>query len=118
MSDHQISRRGLLLAPTALSYSRVLGANDRIHVGVIGCGGRGRYVMQRFQKNPTVEISALCDVWGTRVDQAREQAPRAGGFGEHEKLLALKDLDAVLITTPDHWHVPIAIDAMNAGKDV
>ena len=48
---------------TAASYSRVLGANDRVKLGVIGCGGRGSYVMGVFQKNPAVDVVAVCDVW-------------------------------------------------------
>ena len=102
----------------AASYSRVLGANDRIHVGVTGVGGRGSYVMSVFQKNETVDVTAICDVYGDRRDRALSKAPNAKGFVDHRKLLEVKDLDAVLIATPDHWHAQIAIDAMNAGKDV
>ena len=103
---------------TALSYSRVLGANDRIGLGVIGTGERGTYVMTLFQKNPEVDVRALCDVYGARIDQAQRKAPGTKAFGDHRKLLELKELDAVLIGTPDHWHKTCAIDAMDAGKDV
>jgi predicted dehydrogenase len=105
-------------AVTALSYSRILGANDRIGLGVIGAGGRGAYVMSLFQKNQDVEVRALCDVYGVRLDQAQTKAPGAKGFADHRQLLALKEVDAVLIGSPDHWHCDHAIDAMNAGKDV
>ena len=103
---------------TALSYNRVLGANDRIGLGVIGTGSRGQYVMGLFQKNADVEVRAVCDVYGQRVDEALTKAPGAKGFGKHEDLLALKQVDAVLIGSPDHWHKDHAVDAMNAGKDV
>lgn len=103
---------------TALSYSRILGANDRIGVGVIGTGGRGTYVMTLFQKNPDVEVRALCDVYAVRLDQAQQKAPNTRTFVDHRKLLELKEVDAVLIGSPDHWHRDHAVDAMNAGKDV
>ena len=105
-------------AITALSYSRVMGANDRIGLGVVGTGERGTYVMSLFQKNADLEVRALCDVYGARVDEAKQKAPDAKTFGDHRRLLELKEVDAVLVGTPDHWHAQVAIDAMNAGKDV
>ena len=104
-------------AMTALSYSRIMGANDRIGLGVIGNGNRGNEVMRLFLKNTDVEVRALCDVWEDRIDRAAQQAPNAKRFGDHRKLLELAEVDAVLIATPDHWHKDHAIDAMNAGKD-
>ena len=103
---------------TAASYSRVMGANDRVNLGLIGCGDRGTYVMTVFQKNSSVDVKAVCDVYGERIDQARGKAPAATSFNDHRKLLEMKELDAVLIATPDHWHAGTAIDALNAGKDV
>ena len=103
---------------TALSYSRILGANDRIGLGVIGTGGRGTYVMGLFQKNSDVEVRALCDVYPARFREALASAPNARTFGDHRKLLELAEVDAVLIASPDHWHKDHAVDAMNAGKDV
>lgn len=103
---------------TALSYRRILGANDRIGLGVIGTGNRGTYVMSLFQKNQDVEVRALCDVYAARIDRAQQRAPNTKTFSDHHRLLELKELDAVLIGTPDHWHKDHAIDAMNAGKDV
>src|SRR6185312_10691224 len=107
------------LAFTAGSYSRILGANDRVRMGIVGCGDRGRYVMGVFQKSPQVEFVAACDIWGDHVDLAKKQAANAREYGDHRKLLDEgKDIDAVLIATPDHWHSRIAIDSLNAGKDV
>jgi len=105
-------------AVAALSYSRIAGANDRIQLGVAGCGGRGIYVMKRFQAEPGVEVAAVCDVYGERVDKAQQAAPGAKGFSDHRALLGHKPVDAVLVGTPDHWHKDITIDALNAGKDV
>ncbi|MEK7405688.1 MAG: Gfo/Idh/MocA family oxidoreductase [Acidobacteriota bacterium] len=111
-------RTASALAMTAGSYSRVLGANDRINLGVVGCGGRGLGVMGTFQKNSAVAVTAVCDVYGVQIDRALQKAPQARGFTDHRKLLEVKELDAVLVGTPDHWHAAVAIDALNAGKDV
>lgn len=117
----RIVRRDFLrgaAAFSALSYSRVQGANDRIVLGVIGCGDRGRYDMQNFLQKPGVSVAALCDVYGARIDLARQRAAGAQAFSDHRKLLEMKELNAVLIATPDHWHAQCAIDALNAGRDV
>lgn len=113
-------RRTVLRAAalTAASYSKILGANDRVRLGLSGAGGRGVYVMKTFQKEPGVEVAAICDVYGARIDEALTSAPGARAFTDHRQLVEMKDLDAVLIGTPDHWHAQQAIDAMNAGKDV
>ncbi len=105
---------------SALSYSRVYGANERIQLGLIGCGERGRYDMGNFVKTGNVDVTALCDIWATNLDQGKKAAnnPNVKTFEDHRKLLESKDLDVVLIGVPDHWHAPIAIDALNAGKDV
>ena len=107
-----------MTAATALSYSRVYGANERLQLGLIGCGERGRYDMGNFVKTGTVEVTALCDIWGAQIDKAKQDAPNARTFSDHRALLDHKEIDVALIGTPDHWHVPIAIDALNAGKDV
>jgi predicted dehydrogenase len=105
-------------AVTALSYSRILGANDRIGLGLIGSGSRGTYVMGLFHKNADLEVRALCDVYPARFQKAQELVPNAKTFGDHRKLLELAEIDAVLIASPDHWHKDHAVDAMQAGKDV
>jgi predicted dehydrogenase len=116
-----MNRRSLLrgaAAMSAASYMRVLGANDRIQLGLIGCGDRGEYVMTVFQKSNQVDVSAVCDVYGAKIDKVQQKATAAKGFSDHRKLLEQKNVDAVLIATPDHWHAGCAIDALNAGKDV
>src|SRR5438105_3971004 len=112
--------RGATVA-TALSYSRIMGANDQIRLGVIGAGDRGQYDMGNFVKDSNVTISAVCDVYAAKFDQVKSrfpQAKEAKEFGDHRKLLEMKDLNVILIATPDHWHAETAIDALNAGKDV
>jgi predicted dehydrogenase len=112
-------REGIKAAAlTALSYSRVLGANDRIQFGLIGCGERGLYVADIFQKTAEVDVRAVCDVFGDRTDKAVAQAAGAQPFTDHRRLLEVQGLEAVLIATPDHWHKAIAIDALSAAKDV
>jgi predicted dehydrogenase len=103
---------------TASSYSKIAGANDRVALGVIGCGGRGNYVASQFLKDPQVQAVAVCDVYGERIDKALAYAQGAKSFYAHEKLLEMREIDVVLIGTPDHWHAQTAIDALSAGKDV
>lgn len=110
--------RGAALMATAASYDRILGANDKINLGLIGAGGRGRGVMGTFIKTGQVNVTSVCDVFTERIDQAQTAAPGAKGFTDHRKLLEVKELDAVLIATPDHWHAATAIDALNSGRDV
>jgi predicted dehydrogenase len=109
---------GSAAAFTAASYSRILGANDRVNLGLIGCGDRGQFVMSIFQKNPTVDVTAVCDIYGAKVDQARNHAPNAKSFSDHRRVLDMKEVDVALVATPDHWHSMIAIDALNAKKDL
>lgn len=113
-----ISRR-TLLAATALSQSRILGANDRPRLGAIGLGGRMRYLLEVVNKLDQADIAAMCDVYEPRADQMRaERAPQAKLYTDFRALLDDKSLDAVVIASPDHWHVPMITAAIAAGKDV
>lgn len=104
---------------SALSAQRVLGANDRVNVALIGCGGRGRYVAKLMREVPHVAYTAVADVYQANCDQAREWAGAdAKGFSDFRKVLELKDVDAVHIATPDHWHAIASVLACQAGKDV
>src|SRR5258708_36780920 len=105
-------------AATAASYSRVLGANDTVQLGVIGFGGRGTFVSGVFQKNAAVKIAAICDVYGTRLDAGLQTAPGARGFRDHRKLLEMKEVEAGYIATPAHWTAQPPLAALNAGKYV
>ena len=118
----EVSRRNIIAAGAtafaAASYSRIMGANEKIRVAVIGCGSRGNGQMRTFLNIPDVEVIGVCDLYGKKLEAAKKRVTQAEGFSDHRKLLEMKSLDAVSISTPDHWHVLIAIDAMNAGKDV
>ncbi|MBI4873040.1 MAG: Gfo/Idh/MocA family oxidoreductase [Acidobacteria bacterium] len=114
-----MQRRTWLAGATAISASRVLGANERVRLGLIGCGGRGRYVGGFMKEVPGAEFVAVADVYETFAARAREWA--GGGaetFKDFRRLLERKDVDAVLVATPDHWHIPAAVLACQAGKDV
>ena len=103
----------------ARSWAHVLGANDRVRLGVIGTGSRGTGVMATFQKQPRVEVVALSDVYDEHLNKALGAAGgKAKAFGDYRRLLDARDIDAVLIATPDHWHAPMAIDAARAGNDI
>ncbi len=101
---------------------RVIGANDRINLGVIGVGGRGTYLIKwatdAGQKpNTPAQIVAVSDVYAKRTKAAKEMA-KCDGYMDYREIINRKDVDAVIIATPDHWHAPMAIEAMERGKDV
>lgn len=103
---------------TALAARSVWGANERLRVGVIGTGGRGQLLASEF-KELGAEVVAVCDVYEPHLEAGLKAASTgARAFKDYRKLLELKDLDAVVIATPDHWHARMAIDAVEAGKDV
>ncbi len=122
MSENSVPRRAFLgvTAATALSYSRVMGANERVQLGLIGCGERGRGDLGNFVRTDMVTVAALCDIYENNIEAGKKVANNASvkTFSDHRKLLESPGLDAVLIAVPDHWHSRIAIDALNAGKDV
>ncbi len=105
---------------TAAAVSRsILGANDRVQMAIIGTGGRGTAVHGGFTKYDDQVFVAACDVASDRLDQFVTKAgQKMATFSDYRKVLDLKDVDAVLIATPDHWHAPITIAAVAAGKDV
>jgi predicted dehydrogenase len=104
---------------SAAAWARVPGANARLRLGVIGTGGRGRDVMGAFLRQPDVSVVALSDAWDEAANQARAKAgAQAAVHADYRALLDRKDVDAVLIATPDHWHAQMAVDACRAGKDV
>ncbi len=111
----------LAARPAKLASGRVLGANDRIQVGVIGVGGRGAAVAGVFDRigkaNNTCHIAAVCDVYQKRVTRNKERF-QADGYLDYREIINRGDIDAVLVATPDHWHARIALEAMDRGKDV
>jgi predicted dehydrogenase len=105
------------LAPAAAAQST--SPNDKIGVAIIGCGGMGRMDLTDFHKQPDVEIRAVCDAFRPSADQARQvTGGRADVFGDFRRVLERRDIDAVVIATPDHWHALMMVMACEAGKDV
>ena len=103
----------------ALSASRVPGANDRIGVGIIGCGGQGSGNWRNFLAQPDVTPVAVCDVFQPNRERAAAASKeKVAQYKDFRQLLDNKDVDAVIVSTPDHWHALLTIMACKAGKDV
>ena len=98
--------------------ARVLGANDRLRLGLIGGGARGQDLLSQALKLPNVELVAVADVYTRRHDEVRRVAPAARAFSDHRRLLDLKDVDAVLVASPLHCHARHFLDTIAAGKDL
>ena len=110
--------RRQFIASSALAAA-ALGANDQIRVALIGCGGRGRSDLELFQTDPSCRIVAICDVDSGRAAETRASlSPPPDIHSDFRRLLERKDIDAVIVATPDHWHAIPALQAMRAGKDV
>lgn len=112
--------RTLALAAAAASVSaRPQGANDRVRLGFVGLGNRGDQVLDAFLKQPDAQVVAICDLYQPYLDfAARKIGTQPGQFRDYRRLLDQKDVDAVVISTPDHWHALQTIHACEAGKDV
>ena len=104
---------------TAISYSRVIGANDRVRLGFIALGNRGDQVLDAFLAHKDCEVVGICDIYQPYLDFASKKVgTNPKQFKDYRQLLDLKDVDAVTINTPDHWHALQTISACQAGKDV
>ncbi len=115
-----IAAFGNNLDMSALSYSRIAGANERINIGVIGCGGMANSHMEallNMKQSDNVQITAVCDIYKTRLEKAKELT-QAQAFKNYQELLQRKDIDYVLIATPEHWHYKMTLDAISAGKHI
>jgi predicted dehydrogenase len=125
MSNH-FSRREFLGASAALGAAallnapaRAFGPNDTIRVGLLGCGGRCRHLLNSLLKIPGVKVTAICDIWDEALKQIKPSVDeQAFVTKDYRAVLDRKDVDAVLIASPDHWHVPMTVAACDAGKDV
>ena len=117
----KLNRRSWMLAGGGAVLAQAA-PSDRIVMGLIGAGGRGTFVMTVFQKDPTVSVGALCDVYEPNLERGLSTASKAGShpkaYRNYKQLLADKDVQAVLIATPEHWHHQMVLDALAAGKDV
>jgi len=113
------SRRAFLGAVTAASYSKILGANGRVAVGFIGYGLIGRQHVHDFKNQPDVDLAAMCEVCQPRLDEGLAACgPGAKPYRDFRRMLDNKDIHAVVVSTPDHWHALLTIMACAAGKDV
>src|SRR5262249_10261263 len=121
-----VSRRAFLatgataMTASAAGYTRVIGANDRLRVGIIGCGGVSQGHMRalgRMKEAESIEVAAVCDLWDKR---AQLGAKITGGqiIKDYRRVLGDKDIDYVLIAVPEHWHAQITLDAAEAGKHI
>ena len=98
---------------------KVMGANDKVLVGVIGTGRMGRGNLEDFARQPEVEIALVCDVYGPNLDEGlKSSAGKARTCKDFREVLDNKDIDVVIVGTPDHWHALMAVEACKAGKDV
>ncbi len=94
-------------------------ASDKIGIGLIGCGGMGRANLNACAGRPDVVVTGACDVWKSRRDAVVGEYPgTAKPYHDYREMLGAKDVDAVIIATPPHWHCRIAVDACTAGKDL
>lgn len=104
---------------TVLSRKQLYGPNDQIQIALIGAGGMGNADAETATSIPGVKLVAACDLYGARLDQARKKyGSDIFTTREYREILSRKDIDAVIIATPDHWHQPITVDALNSGKSV
>ncbi len=117
----KIGRRTLLMGSSGLFFSAA--PSDQIVLGVIGSGGRGLAVMRAFQRDPAVQVGAICDVYEPNLEKGLTTAALAPGnqpkaCRNYKEMLDDKHIQAVLIATPEHWHHRMVLDALAAGKDV
>jgi predicted dehydrogenase len=111
---------GSVIPSTAKSYSRIMKANERINMGVIGCGGMSNAHMDallKMKETDDVAIATVCDIFDKRLDAAKEKT-KAKGVKSYLDILNDKDIDSVLIATPEHWHHRMILDAIDAGKHI
>jgi predicted dehydrogenase len=116
-----MKRRTLLLGGSGLLMAAAAPSNQFV-LGIIGSGGRGTAVMKVFQSHADVKVGAICDVYEPNLEQAISTAVKGGShpktYRNYKDLLADKDIQAVLIATPEHWHYQMLMDAIAAGKDI
>ncbi len=109
-------------ANTPAKAGRVIGANDRINIAFIGCGMQFQTLVNVFkrrkQEKNDVNLAAVCDVWEPRVLDGQKQAGAEKTYRDYREVFARADIDGVVLAVPDHWHHPMATQAMLAGKDV
>ncbi|HTS10465.1 MAG TPA: Gfo/Idh/MocA family oxidoreductase [Candidatus Eisenbacteria bacterium] len=105
-------------AVLAYPSSKVLGANDRVRVGMIGVGDRGNDLLDQVVKVPNVELVVMADVYSRRRDQAKSKVPGIQTVSDYRRLLDMKDIDGVIVASPLHIHARHFVDTLAAGKDL
>lgn len=105
-------------AVLAYPSARVLGANDRVRVGMIGVGDRGSDLLTQIRAVPGVDLVAMADVYSRRRDEAKSKVPGLQTYDDHRRLLDMKDVDAVIVASPLHIHSRHFLDTLAAGKDL
>lgn len=123
MRRRQFLKEGSAAVFSSVLASRVLGANERVRVAVMGVRGRGRGLAAEFASMEDVEVTCICDVDQNVVGRAVEAVEKQKGVrpkvvSDFRRVLDDRDLDALVVATPDHWHAPATIFACQAGKDV
>ena len=110
----------MLGAAAFLAYppARVLGANDRVRIGMIGVGGRGQELLKQVMELPKAQVVAIADVYTRRHDEAKQIANGIQTVNDHRRLLDIKDIDAVIVASPLHIHAQHFLDTLAAGKDL
>ncbi|PYX35950.1 MAG: hypothetical protein DMG75_12300 [Acidobacteria bacterium] len=110
----------MLGAAALLAYppARVLGANDRVRIGMIGVGGRGQELLKQVMELPKAQVVAIADVYTRRHDEAKQIANGIQTVNDHRRLLYMKDIDAVIVASPLHIHAHHFLDTLAAGKDL
>lgn len=112
-----MNRRVFLIASSSAALAQT--PSEKLNLGLIGAGGRGRRVMTHFKENPAVRAAAVCDIYEPNLERGLSAAgPGTKAYRNYKELLADKDIDIVLIASPEHWHHQMVLDALAAGKDV
>jgi hypothetical protein len=111
-----IKTAGASAVASLVSSRRILGANDRIRFGLIGCGSRGKEIFQAAMRSPNAEAVAAADVYTRRLDEVKALAPSIRPYKDFRQLLDDKGVDAVLIATPQHQHALNFVPALQAGR--
>src|SRR5215467_3937856 len=105
-------------AVLAYPSSKVLGANDRVRVGMIGVGDRGNDLLDQIVKVPNAELVAMADIYSRRRDQAKSKVPGLQALDDYRRLLDMKDIDAIIVASPLHVHARHFNDTPAEGKDL
>jgi len=119
---HSSRRQFVAASMGAAATGRVLGANDRINIAFVGAGMQFQTLVRVFrnrkEQSGDVNLAAVCDVWEPRLKDGQQKAGAEKAYRDYREVLARPDIDGVVLAVPDHWHYPMAAQAMHAGKDV